>query len=63
MSEAKGDSLKDKILNELKADKRFFIRLFVIAVLLIIGYYLFSPYQNCKSADLNTGYCSKVTSW
>ncbi|CAN1558147.1 hypothetical protein MCEMAEM4_02523 [Burkholderiaceae bacterium] len=59
----KKKSIKDKIKDEFNADKKFFIRLLVSFLLLVIAYYLFSPYQNCLRIDENEFWCMKNTRW
>jgi len=56
-------SFKSKLKDEFNADKRFFVRILVIFLLLVISYYLFSPYQNCISFDNNQGWCILNTRW
>jgi hypothetical protein len=46
-------------------EKNFYKRVGVIAVLLIIGYYIFSPYQNCVR-DMGvdeSAFCTLRTGW
>lgn len=61
------ESIKDKVLKEIKADKKFFIRVAVISLLILIGYYMFSPYQKCLSANSEwkdpENHCLKITKW
>jgi len=35
----------------------------VIFILVIIGYYTMSPYQNCMRKEDNGFFCSKNTDW
>lgn len=35
----------------------------VIAALIMIGYYIMSPYQNCVRGGLASAYCAQHTNW
>ncbi len=63
MSDENKVGLLDKVGNELKSDKKFLIRVVVIAILLVVGYYLFSPFQNCMRNMGSHSFCVKNTGW
>jgi Ni,Fe-hydrogenase I cytochrome b subunit len=63
MSDDEKFGIKDKISNEIKSDKRFIIRVILISILIVVGYYLFSPYQNCVSSGYRKAWCTEKTSW
>jgi|LakMenE18May11ns_1017448.scaffolds.fasta_scaffold8035947_1 Ni,Fe-hydrogenase I cytochrome b subunit len=65
MSDDNKTSLKETLKTEIKSDKKFFIRIAVVSVLIVIGYYLFSPYQNCvrSQGEDSEGWCMTKTSW
>ena len=63
MSDENKVGLQEKVGNELKSDKKFLIRVVVIAILLVVGYYLFSPFQNCMRKMENEFFCVKNTGW
>ena len=52
-----------EIKETVKSDKRFYVRLGVVAVVVVILYYLFSPYQNCIRDGRAPGFCVINTSW
>jgi predicted negative regulator of RcsB-dependent stress response len=56
-------NIKDKIKNEIKGEKKFIIRAVIVALLLIVGYYIFSPYQNCVRNGMSEFQCTRNTSW
>jgi hypothetical protein len=43
-------------------DKKMKDKLIIIGVLLII-YFVISPYQNCRRGGHNVAYCGTYTSW
>jgi len=63
MGDDEKSGIKDKIGNEIKSDKNFLRRVFLVAILLVVGYYLFSPYQNCVRSGLYESWCIQNTSW
>lgn len=65
MADENQTGFKSALKNEIKSDKKFFIRIAVVSVLIVIGYYIFSPYQNCVRAqgEDSEAWCMTKTSW
>lgn len=57
------DKIKAKALEEIQSDKRFYTRVLVISLLMIMGYFIFSPYQNCLREGSYKSTCVRFTSW
>lgn len=57
------EKIKAKAIEEFQSDKKFYTRALVISLLLIMGYFIFSPYQNCIREGGYKGSCVRFTSW
>ena len=44
-------------------EKRFYIRIAIVAVVIFVGYYVMSPYQNCLRDGKHGGFCTVNTGW
>ena len=65
MADEQQSGFKETLKSEIKSDKKFYIRAAVISLLIVIGYYLFSPYENCVRAQGDSAkiWCRIKTSW
>jgi len=57
-------NIKEKIKDEIRGEKKFIIRAVVVAFLIVVCYYIFSPYQNCiRTGSFQDYQCVRMTSW
>ena len=56
-------TIAGEIKETVKSDKRFYVRLGVAAIILIVLYFIFSPYQNCVRAGKTEAFCVMQTGW
>lgn len=56
-------SLRDEVAGIVKSEKTWLFKLGMITVIVVIFYFVASPYQNCLRDGVIPSYCATVAKW